>query len=168
MKCPKSALVAIAVFLSASACSEQSLVSPDAQPANVNFAVQASAGTYAIIFLKETNSGLAPAADAEPVGTYLVLKSQITDGNGNPAETGTVTYEVCSVKGGYAPSAACASGSGTWKRYYASSVDSVGSLVGFGACSTPRSIGFRVSYGGKRGGIASGVSAARDFTWTSP
>ena len=46
-------------------------------------------------------------------------------------------------------------------------IDPVGQLSGFGACSTPRTIGFRVTYSGRGTGIANGVSPSRDFTWTA-
>jgi hypothetical protein len=46
-------------------------------------------------------------------------------------------------------------------------VDPIGSLSGVGACSSPRTIGFRFSYVGRGSGIASGVSQSRDFTWTT-
>ena len=130
-------------------------------------AVQGVPGSYVISFLKETSSGLAPAADTEPVGTYLVLKSEVKDNLGNLAQSGTVTYQVCMQKGNYAPSATCNSGAGTWKRFFSGSTDSIGLLVGFGSCSTPRSIGFRFTFAGRGSGIANGVSASKDFTWAA-
>jgi hypothetical protein len=39
-------------------------------------------------------------------------------------------------------------------------------FVDFGAVLHPRTIGFRVRYLGQGSGIANGVSAPKDFTWT--
>ncbi|MDP9202763.1 MAG: hypothetical protein M3P26_12630 [Gemmatimonadota bacterium] len=118
-----------------------------------------------ISFLKETSTGLAPAADAEPVGTYLVLKSEVRDDSGNLAQSGSVKYEYCWYQGDYAPSSSCDSGSGQWRRHMALRVDPIGSLVSFGSCSTPRTIGFRFTYSAQGSGIANGVSQSKDFTW---
>jgi hypothetical protein len=168
MKRRNRVVAALAATFAIFACSDRSPVAPDQSADDMRLAVQGTPGSYVISFLKETPTGLAPAADTEPVGTYLVLKSEVRDYLGNLAETGTVTYQVCSAKGNYAPSATCDSGGGTWKRFLSGSVDPVGFLVGFGACSTPRSIGFRFTYSGGRGsGIANGVSASKDFTWAA-
>jgi hypothetical protein len=161
-------IAALAAAFAVLACSEQSPVAPGASPDDLRMAVQGTPGSYVISFLKETSTGLAPTTDIEPVGTYLVLKSEVRDNLGNLAQSGTVTYQVCSAKGNYAPSATCNGGGGTWKRFLSGSVDPIGLLAGFGACSTPRSIGFRFTYsGGRNSGIANGVSASRDFTWTA-
>ncbi len=130
-------------------------------------AVQATPGTYQILFLKETSTGLAATSGVEPVGTYLVLKSEVRDAAGNLAQIGSVTYEYCWLKGDFAPRAACESGGGSWRRHMTMQIDPVGQLSGFGSCSTPRSIGFRVTYSGRKSGIANGVSPSRDFTWTA-
>lgn len=148
------------------ACAEPSLVEPGAVP-DARREAQAAPGSYQLSFLKETPTGLAPAADAEPVGTYLVLKSEVRDASGILAQVGTVTYEYCWGKGDYAPKASCEGGSGSWRRHLAVRVDPIGSLVGFGACTSPRTIGFRFTYTGRGSGIASGVSQSRDFTWTT-
>lgn len=161
-------IAALAAAITAFACSDQSPVAPDAGPNDLRMAVQGTPGSYVISFLKETTTGLAPTAGTEPVGTYLVLKSEVRDNLGNLAESGTVTYQVCSAKGNYAPSATCNGGGGTWKRFFSGSVDPIGMLVGFGSCSTPRAIGFRLTYsGGRSSGIANGVSASKDFTWAA-
>jgi hypothetical protein len=150
------------------ACSEQSPVAPIAGPDGVAMARVATAtGSYTISFLKETSfsTGLAPAADAEPVGTYLVLKSEVRDAAGNLAQSGSVKYEYCVSKGDYAPSAVCDSGAGSWRRLLSMEIDPVGQLAGFGSCTTPRTIGFRFTFSGRSSGIASAVSQSRDFTW---
>jgi hypothetical protein len=159
-----AALLATAIALVA--CSEQSPVAPIAGPDGAALArVSAAAGTYAISFLKETPTGLALALDAEPVGTYLVLKSEVRDAAGNLATSGSVKYEVCMSKGDYAPSAICESGGGSWRRLMSMDIDPVGQLAGFGYCTTPRAIGFRFTFSGRSSGIASGTSQSRDFTW---
>src|SRR5688500_10439134 len=148
------------------ACSE-SPVAPITAPDDVATAKPASAaaGSYAISFLKETSTALAPAADAEPVGTYLVLKSEVRDAAGNLAQSGSVKYEYCVSKGDYAPSAVCDSGAGSWRRLLSMEIDPVGQLAGFGSCSTPRTIGFRFTFSGRSSGIASATSPSKDFTW---
>ena len=163
-----NAIVALAVTLASAACSEHSPVAPGPGPGDVRLAVQtAAAGSYVISFRKETSTGLAPAADAEPVGTYLVLKSEVRDNAGNLAQSGSVTYEYCWSRGDYAPSSVCNGGSGSWRRHMTMRIDPVGQLSGFGSCSTPRTIGFRFTYAGRGSGIASGVSEPKDFTWVA-
>lgn len=163
-----NAIVALAATLALAACSENSPIAPGPRPGDVRMAVQAAAtGSYVISFLKETSTGLAPAADAEPVGTYLVLKSEVRDSFGNLARSGSVTYEYCWSKGDYAPSSVCNGGSGSWRRHMTMTIDPVGQLSGFGSCSTPRTIGFRFTFAGRGSGIASGVSQSRDFTWVA-
>jgi hypothetical protein len=65
-----------AVLGGVAGCAEPSLVEPGAVP-DARREAQAALGSYQLVFLKETPTGLAPAADAEPVGTYLVLKSEV-------------------------------------------------------------------------------------------
>ena len=161
-------IVALAATFTLIACSERSVVAPDRASPTVGLAVRSAAtGSYVISFLKETTTGLAPAADAEPTGTYLALKSEVRDAAGNLAQSGSVRYEYCWSHGDYAPSASCQSGTGSWRRLLTVSVDPIGSLVGFGTCSTPRTIGFRFTYSGRNSGIASGVSQVKDFTWVA-
>ena len=167
MKRSHCAVLALATTFALTACSDQSPVAPDLVVAEGRFATDGIPGSYAIHFLKETRTGLTAAADTEAVGTYLVLKSEIRDYAGNLAVTGTVTYEYCSLNGDYAPTSSCTSGSGRWKRWASGSVDPIGLLYGFGSCSTPRTIGFRVKYSSQGGAIANGVSAPRDFTWAA-
>jgi len=161
-----SAIVALAATFALVACSERLPVAPDGPPdGGARLVVKAATGSYVISFLKETSTGLAPAADAEPLGTYLVLKSEVRDDSGNLAQSGSVKYEYCWFEDDYAPSSRCDSGSGTWRRHMTVRVDPIGSLVGFGSCSTPRTIGFRFPYSGQGSGIANGASQSRDFTW---
>jgi hypothetical protein len=159
-------LTVVGVFASV-ACSDQSPVAPPRTPDGASLAAQTAPGTYVLSFLASTNTGLVPVADgtAVPVGTYLVLKSEVRDNSGNLAQAGSVTYEYCSLQGDPAPAAQCDSGSGSWSHIMMVRVDPIGSLVGWGSCSSPRTIGFRFRYTAKGSGIASGVSLAKDFTW---
>jgi hypothetical protein len=164
----RTAVVALVAALALPACSERSLVAPDASPGGVSFAaIQSLPGTYVLSFMIETSSGLGPIADgiAAPTGTYLVLKSEVRDNGGTLATVGSVTYEYCWSRGNYAPKSTCDSGAGSWRRLFSMSIDPVGQLAGFGSCSTPRSIGFRFTYAGRKSGISDGVSASKDFTW---
>ncbi len=165
MKRRKSArFVALTLAAAAAvACTEQSPVAPLEIPDDISRAVHGASGTYVLTFFKETSTGLAPAADAEPVRTYLVLGSEVRDLSGNLINVGKVTYQYCWSNGDYAPSASCNSGSGSWRRQLAVTV---GTKVGFGWCSTPRTIGFRFTFSGRGSGVADGVSQGRDFTWT--
>lgn len=164
-------VIAILGFIAAAGCSRESPVAPGASPAGVSshsrVALQTdTAGTYEIHFLKETRQGLQPVLDFTlNVREFLVLKSQIKDSLGVPAEEGTVTYEYCERQNVKVPSAECESGAGRWKRLMSMSIDQYGSLAGFGSCSTPRTIGFRFRFNGLNSGIANGVSAARDVSW---
>jgi len=167
MKHPSVTFFSLVSVFALAACSEQSPVEPGLSANLLQARVQPPPGSYVISFLKETSTGLQPANDVEPVGTYLVLKSEVRDNAGNLATKGTITYQYCSSGGQPAPSAACTNGSGRWKRWYSGETDSVGLLVGYGSCSTPQTIGFRFTYSGRNSGIADGASAPRDFTWAA-
>lgn len=166
--------VALLATLVLAGCSDRSLVAPD-ESDGLRLGVQSTPGTYAISFLIEAPGGLVPVENQAPVGSYLVLQGEVTDNLGNTPTSGSVTYEYCWAKGNYAPSAMCVSGAGSWKRLMSIRVmmrtNADGTVepdiapVGFGWCSTPRSIGFRITFSGRGSGVASGVSAPRDFTW---
>jgi hypothetical protein len=162
-------IAALAILFSSAACSDQSPLAPEA-PDELRLGVSAPQGSYVISFLIEAPGGLLPIEEgvSVPTGSFLVLKATVRDNAGNLATAGTVTYEFCWAQGDYAPKAACDSGNGRWKRHWSVRVDPVGSLMAFGSCSTPRSIGFRFTYSGKGSGIASGTSMAKDFTWSAP
>ena len=152
-------------------CSSRSPVEPAAAPAAIESQEQvvaqaAGSATYEILFLKETRQGLQPVLEYTlNVREYLVLKSRVADSSGIPAEQGQVTYEYCTRQNAGAAGADCESGRGTWKRLLSMAVDRYGSLAGFGACSRPRTIGFRFRYNPQGGDIPSGVSAVRDVSW---
>lgn len=168
-----------AAIVSAAACSGQSPVAPGAIN-GAGLTVDATArrptgggtgsttsGIYEIAFLKEVRGvlGLQPVVDNTlNVGEFLVLMEQVKDASGAPAQDGRVTYEYCDVGNVKVQSSECASGRGRWKRLWTMDVDPVGSRFGFGTCSTPRVIGFRLRYSGGSS-IADGVSAPKDVTW---
>jgi len=154
------------------ACSEHSPAQPGASPSAITSHQDAhgqatAPGTYDISFLKETHQGLQSIDSTLNVGEFLVLKAEVRDSSGALAQRGTVTYEYCSLGNVKVQSSNCDTGSGRWKRLWSVSVDSVGSLFGFGACSTPRTIGFRFRYAGQNSGIADGVSASKDVSWVA-
>lgn len=165
----------LTAMVSTAACSGQSPLAPATTSAPVLAArgggptgPGATAGTYEIVFLKEPSSapwGLQPVVDNTlNVGESLVLSARVTDAAGVPAQQGRITYEYCSLDNVKVASAACAGGRGRWKRIWSMPVDPIGSRFNFGTCSTPRTIGFRLRFDGG-GGIADGVSAAKDVTW---
>jgi hypothetical protein len=172
---PGAITLAVLTVAAAAACARESPVAPDASRVGPSSQSElaanppAAAGTYEIFFLKSTRQGLQPVLNFTlNVGEFLVLKSEVKDSNGVRVEAGSVTYEYCEVRNAKVPSSECDGGSGTWKRLMTMPVDPVGSLAGFGSCSTPRTIGFRFRYAAQGGVIASGVSASRDVSWRLP
>jgi hypothetical protein len=166
-----SMILAALAATSGAACSQGSPVAPEASFAvhsnrQETIATTTASGTYEIFFLKSTLHGLEPLQDFTlNVREYLVLMSEIRDSNGVRVEVGTVTYEYCEKQNVKVQSSECDSGRGRWTRLLSMSVDPIGSRAGFGTCSTPRTIGFRVRYNGQGSDIASGVSASRDVSW---
>jgi hypothetical protein len=163
-------ILAVLAAMSGAACSQASPVAPEASFAayanrQETIPTLAASGTYEIFFLKSTRYGLQPVVDFTlNVGEYLVLMSEIKDSNGVLAEVGTVTYEYCEKQNVKMQSSECDSGRGRWTRLMSVPVDPI-ARVGFGTCSTPRTIGFRVRYNGQGKDIPSGVSASRDVSW---
>lgn len=158
------------------ACSELSTVGPSGAPdagRQANVQAQTVPGCYGLSFL---NSSLQPVSTLV-VLQELVLKAHVDDCSGNAAQRGSVTFQYCSLKGGppnditrpdEAPSAACATGEGSWARLAMVQVNASGdALMNFGFVSIPRTIGFRFKYQAQGSGIASGVSDPADFTWTA-
>jgi hypothetical protein len=167
---PFLALVAaLAVF----ACAE----APVAPAADALAARAASStqGVYDVDFRDHTG---APVTTL-PVMNELVLAGHVeayaVDGSGAPATRGTITFQYCSYPGpandisraDEAPSSECASGAASWANLRSVRVDASGNaFMNFGYVQIPRTIGFRIRYANQGGPIASGTSAAEDFTWT--
>jgi hypothetical protein len=156
------------------ACSDQSPVSPSANPglsADVRVLARTASGSYQLSFFA---NGLVPVSSLT-VFQELILGAHVADGSGAPAQSGSVTFQYCSYKGGpandinrpdEAPSAACATREAAWANLISVPVDGSGNAyMNFGYVSIPRTVGFRFKYTGQRGGIANGVSAPSDFTW---
>ena len=95
------------------------------------------------------------------------------------------TFEYCSFNGppndptqaDEAPAFECEpGGAGNWARLWNQQVDTESCLgstetgvacINFGIVKIPRVVGFRFRYTGQGSGIANGVSAPADFTWTA-
>jgi hypothetical protein len=167
-----------AVILAAGAavaCTEAPATSPSAPLADVPLLgkVTAVAGSYQLEFY----SNRMTVVTSLPVMNELVLGAHVEDLAGNDAQSGSVTFEYCSLKGGppnditradEAPLEACADGSASWARLLSLSVNATGdAFMNFGYASIPRTVGFRFKFNGGRSGIASGVSVPRNFTWTA-
>jgi hypothetical protein len=178
MKSRNRASVVFALFTTVAtlACSELTTVAPSGAPdagREANVLAQTVAGCYALSFL---NSSLQPVTTLV-VLQELVLKAHVDNCAGSAAQRGSVTFHYCSLKGGppnditradEAPSAACATGQGSWARLTTVPVNASGdALMNFGFVRIPRTIGFRFKYQSQGTGIASGGSAPADFTWTA-
>lgn len=142
-------------------------------PAELATTVQ---GVYELSFL---NTSLQPvtslaACSATPC-SELVLGAHVESTSGTAAQSGSVTFQYCSYRGGRpnnttaadeAPSSACADGSAAWKNLLSLSVNASGdAFMDFGIVRIPRTIGFRFKFSGRGSGIASGTSEPADFTW---
>ena|SRR5687768_14023700 len=163
---------------SIAACSDQSPVTPTASD---DFAVDLARvasvpGSYELSFWHRGEEVLTLTTG----GPELVLKAHVQQlVSGAPAQSGSVTFEYCSRKGGPSnditradelPSSECQpGGAGSWARLQTVNLSVSGdALIGFGFVTIPRTIGFRFRYSARKSGIADGVSAARDFTWVAP
>jgi hypothetical protein len=178
-------IVAVLVAGASVACSDQSPVAPGATPdgvGNPSLLSQPAPGSYVISYFTSGTGGLVPV-NSLPVCTVLacpelILGAHVEDAAGDPAQGGAVIFQYCSLKGlppndieraDEAPSAACASGLGTWANL-GSAVPVTGSgdaYLDFGFVLIPRTVGFRFRYLGQGSGIANDTSAPEDFTWVS-
>jgi hypothetical protein len=133
-----------------------------------------TAGVYELSFLDNSRQ---PVTTLAVGGPELILKAHVSDASGNPAQSGSVEFQYCSLKGlppgditraDETPSIDCTTKAATWARLLTLSVDSNGNaFMNFGYVSIPRTIGFRFRYSSQRSGIASGSSVPQDFTWTN-
>lgn len=140
-------------------------------------------GLYDLSFRKWRNGVMEPVSSL-PVGSGpLVLFAHVEDAVGNPAQSGTVSFEFC---GHYEPKETCDAGLARWTRLGRISIGSCycpscGGLPDFdpgpgnaclfvfgtGGPGMEGDDGFRFKYAGRKGGIASGTSGAANFTWTA-
>jgi hypothetical protein len=143
----------------------------------------ASPGIYTLTFLARVDGTLQEVTSLPVQTAELILKASVTSSAGSAAQSGTVTFEYCSYKGGppndinradEAPKEACEQGTASWARLrslYASSecpaLEPGYACLGFGVVRLPRDVGFRFQYASQGSGIASGTSQSKNFTWTA-
>jgi hypothetical protein len=175
-------------ILAFAACSGQSPAAPapalDGLSATAAKTPVAIPGIYRLTFNTYQNGIYTEVASLPVDSDELILKAYVSDGAGAPAQSGTVTFEYCSYKGGppnditradEAPKEACEQGTASWARLTSMTVDAgrcpalgVGyACMNFGVVHVPRDVGFRFRYSAQKSAIASGTSEARNFTWTS-
>ena len=187
--------VAIATAVTLAACSSQSPVAPGAASSVQGSGAEARPpsgipGVYALTFHAQLGNGGFTEVSSLPVSIQgvptpsLHLKAQVTDASGNPATSGTVTFQYCSygkptndiTNPDEAPLEDCNSGAATWVELRRAMRVNDGSCVhlgspsactGFGPVRIPRSVGFRFRYTRQGSGIASGTSPARNFVWVA-
>lgn len=106
-----------------------------------------------------------------PVGfgvSAVLIRVHVEDINHEPAQTGSVLYEICKFTGDgkAAPSSACANGTARWSRLVDVEVNSFGDTwAGFDVVLTPCTMGLRATYRRSRT-IASGTMGPVDLSWT--
>ncbi len=168
-------------------CSDQSPVSPtvlSGDAAARTGGPAAPAGIYQLSFNVMGLGVLEPVLTLPVLSREMILRVFVTDSSGVPVQTGAVTFEYCSYKGGpanditradEAPKEACETSSASWARLSTVKVDA-GSCPNlgpgnacrfFGIVRIPRDIGFRFRYAAQRSGIADFVSQPVNFTWTA-
>jgi hypothetical protein len=151
-------------------------------PAAAHPIVKSAPGTYELSFLTHNNQPIPESTLF--VGEELVLKAHVEDSFQSPALRGSVTFQVCSRRGGRslfqmdpAPSRECdVEGTGTWISLITMKVDAGtcpgagpgNACVNFGYISSPRTIGFRFRYAEQGSGIASAISQPKDASWVLP
>ena len=134
-------------------------------------------GSYELFFL--SNGQIVPTLPVCGPSSCqeLTLRAHVESSFG-PAARGAVTFQYCSFKGrppnditraDEAPSSACeVDGTARWANLLSMKVNESGDAsMNFGFVRIPRTVGFRFRYSPQGGDIASGVSAAEDFTWTA-
>jgi hypothetical protein len=169
------------------ACSSQSPVSPANYAGAASLDAQGSQGVpgiYTLSFFARVGGAYQEVSSLPVLTAELILKAQVTDGSGNPAQQGSVTFEYCSygkrpngiTSADEAPKEACEQGLAKWARLASVSVENFGNCLALGsgsACTNfgivriPRTIGFRFRYAQQKGSIAGGTSEASNFAWVA-
>ena len=128
----------------------------------------APTGFYTLTFLH-----YGQAVTTLPAGPYnvshVLIKVHVEDINHQPAQSGSVLYEICKYRGTdkSAPSAACADGTGRWTREVNVEVNSKGdTYAGRDSVRVPCVQGWRATYSGSQT-IAPGKMGPVDFVWTA-
>ena len=161
------------------ACSGESPVAPnETVEMQAALARQTSTSTSGIYQLSFFTNGLVPVTTLVVGSGELILGAHITDAAGTPVQSGSVTFQYCSLKGlpsndinraDEAPSSECASGAASWARLTTVPVNASGdAYMDFGIVQMPRTVGFRFLYRSSGGRVARGASAPQDFTWVAP
>ena len=150
-------------------------------PAGVVSPASGIPGIYELSFHR--NNGDPLLDNTLPVGRELILKAHVMDVFGTDAQTGSVSFQVCSRSGKSlsrmdpAPSIDCdVYGTANWTNIITMKVTGEAcpgglpgyACVNFGACNSQRTVGFRFRFTGQRSGIANGVSASENATWILP
>jgi hypothetical protein len=126
-------------------------------------------GFYEMTFLNSAREEVTSL----PAGLYtshVLIRVHVEDSNHQPAQTGSVLYEMCQDKatGKGMPTAACAEGTARWTRWVNIRVSPSGDTwAGIDIVLNPCTIGFRATYGGSKT-IAPGSVGPVDFSWTAP
>ena len=166
------------------ACSEQDSLAPVIAPHGVEHPGPLSRpapGSYELSFVSGGQAVSTLPVCTESVCPILGLKAAVEDAAGAPAQSGTVTFQYCSLKGlppndieraDEAPKEACETGEGAWRNLGSVKVSLLDGSphfppLSFGAVLIPRTVGFRFRYSSGGSGIANGVSEAENFTWTN-
>jgi hypothetical protein len=149
------------------ACADRELVGVADSPAHAR--VVGVVGTYEVTFHVQGFHAIGPGVESAVVNTEMAVRANVRGSDGQLATVGSVTFERCELRRNPAPAAECISGQGTWRRVFSIQMDPSGypPTVHGGICSSPTVIGFRFRYDGKRGAIANGMSAPRDFAWVA-
>lgn len=167
------------------ACSEQDSLAPVIAPHGVEHPGPLSRpapGSYELSFVSDGQAVSTLPVCTELVCPELGLKATVEDAAGDPAQSGTVTFQYCSLKGlppndidraDEAPKEACESGEGGWRSLGSVKVILVDGSphippLSFGTVDIARTVGFRFRYSSGGSGVANGVSEAENFLWTSP
>jgi hypothetical protein len=107
-----------------------------------------------------------------PAGPYevshILVKVHVEDLNHQPAQSGSVLYELCTYKatGKAAPISACADGTARWKRHVNVTVNSTGDTwAGVDSVRVACIMGWRATYSGNLT-IAPGTMGPVNFVWT--
>lgn len=186
---PAFFIVSAALALTITACSSQSPSGPGGISAGGgSFDARGSQGVpgvYALSFFAWVGGTYQEVSSLTVSGAELILKADVTDKLGNPAQLGSVTFEYCSyrnrppneiTRADEAPKEACDQGLATWARLGTWSVTNGGNCLALGSGSAcmvfgivriPRTVGFRFRYAQQKGSIAGGTSEARNFTWVA-
>ena len=156
--------------LGLSACNQSSVApTSTASPAAVDARPSAApAGFYTMKFLH--NGQEVTTLPAGSGVSNMIVKVHVEDSDHQPAQSGSVLYEVCTYKstGKAAPSAACAEGTARWRRHVNVTVNRNGdTFAGVDIVTVACVMGWRATYSGSAT-IAPRTLTPADFVWYIP